>query len=338
MYIDSKGRETAVICVCPIKNEAWILERFLTLASKWADYIVIADQCSTDRSPEIAKSFEKVIYVLNEGEYDERKRSILMLNEVRKIKADKKLVVTLDADEALTLNWDKCKEWDLMLEAEPKTVFNFNWINLINNELKKAINIPETKLAYIDDGESSFDLDIFFHASRVPNITNPTHITLFKLGILHFQYLATYRYYQKNAWYQCKEINDGNKNYISIFRSYHKHINPYKNFVIDVKPYWVKSETFPFDIRIHEDEKELNWYGKEVVDLFLKHGTYKFQNLNIWKHNWFKSDIALKNDNQHLKDPRSLHLKIIHKWLVKTQDKNGSLYVRIIQKLISYFL
>ncbi len=42
-----------LICLTPIRNEAWILERFLQCASLWADYIIIGDQNSDDGSREI---------------------------------------------------------------------------------------------------------------------------------------------------------------------------------------------------------------------------------------------------------------------------------------------
>ena len=41
-----------LIVITPVKNESWILEKFLTFTSLWADYIIIADQNSTDNSIE----------------------------------------------------------------------------------------------------------------------------------------------------------------------------------------------------------------------------------------------------------------------------------------------
>ena len=33
-----------VVCLTPVKNEAWILDRFLKCAGLWAEHIIIADQ------------------------------------------------------------------------------------------------------------------------------------------------------------------------------------------------------------------------------------------------------------------------------------------------------
>lgn len=43
-----------IIVVTPIKNEDWILDRFLSTTSLWADNIIIADQCSTDFNFQLA--------------------------------------------------------------------------------------------------------------------------------------------------------------------------------------------------------------------------------------------------------------------------------------------
>ena len=54
-----------LICLTPVYNEAWILPAFLKATSLWADYIIIADQMSTDGSRDIYKDYDKVIMVDN---------------------------------------------------------------------------------------------------------------------------------------------------------------------------------------------------------------------------------------------------------------------------------
>ena len=43
-----------VIALAPVRNEAWILERYLRCAALWADHVVVADQGSDDGCREIA--------------------------------------------------------------------------------------------------------------------------------------------------------------------------------------------------------------------------------------------------------------------------------------------
>ena len=62
-----------IICLTPVLNEAWILDRFIRCASLWADHIIIADQGSTDGSREIAQRYDKVIFIDNKktGDFNE---------------------------------------------------------------------------------------------------------------------------------------------------------------------------------------------------------------------------------------------------------------------------
>jgi glycosyltransferase involved in cell wall biosynthesis len=100
-----------VICLTPVKNEAWVLERFLRCASVWADYIIIADQKSTDGSQEIARQFKKVILIENPSPtYNEFAREELLIEAARNISGPR-LLVALDADEALTANFMNSVEW-----------------------------------------------------------------------------------------------------------------------------------------------------------------------------------------------------------------------------------
>jgi len=38
-----------IVVVTPVRNEAWILERFLSVTSRFADHIIIADQALDGR-------------------------------------------------------------------------------------------------------------------------------------------------------------------------------------------------------------------------------------------------------------------------------------------------
>jgi glycosyltransferase involved in cell wall biosynthesis len=73
------------IVLMPVKNEDWILEYSLSCASLWADYIIVADQNSTDRTPEICKNFDKVIYIKNDSQFHSGAVRRLLLEEARKI-------------------------------------------------------------------------------------------------------------------------------------------------------------------------------------------------------------------------------------------------------------
>lgn len=116
-----------VICMTPVKNEEWIMKRFLAAASLWADCIIVADQHSTDRTVQICQEFPKVQLISNPSEsFNENGRQKLLIEEARKIPG-KKLLVALDADEFLTGNFEVSPEWEEMVTAAPGTVFRMKW-------------------------------------------------------------------------------------------------------------------------------------------------------------------------------------------------------------------
>src|ERR1700751_208255 len=122
-----------LICLTPIKDEAWILERFLKCTSVWADHIIIADQHSKDQSKEIARSFPKVTLIENNSEtYNEPDRQQLLIREARKI-AGPKILMTLDADEFLTANFLTSPEWETILRSTVGTVIRFQRLEVFAN-------------------------------------------------------------------------------------------------------------------------------------------------------------------------------------------------------------
>ena len=155
-----------LICLTPIKNESWILELFLKSASLWADHIIIADQNSTDNSREIVKNFAKATLVDNKSDiFNETDRQKLLINEARKIPGPK-ILISLDADELISPNIFKSKEWESMLSLKPGTVLYFQLYNLRPDFQTYWAHNYYTPLGYVDDGSEHQGLDI--HSPRIP--------------------------------------------------------------------------------------------------------------------------------------------------------------------------
>src|SRR3954453_20585511 len=88
----------STIVVTPVRNEAWILDRFLSCVSLWADHIIVADQGSADGSREIARRHSKVTLIDNPGSYDEGARQRLLLDAARSFEG-RRVIFAFDADE-----------------------------------------------------------------------------------------------------------------------------------------------------------------------------------------------------------------------------------------------
>ena len=140
------------IVVTPVRNETWILDRFLRCASLWADHIVIADQGSTDGSREIAARHPKVTLVDNPGAaYDEGARQRLLLEAARGFPGPR-LIFALDADEILTATWAESAAFRDLADAAPGTVVAMRWANVLPGV--HSCWLPEEGIVfgYVDDG------------------------------------------------------------------------------------------------------------------------------------------------------------------------------------------
>lgn len=327
-----------IICLTPVKNEAWILDRFLSAASLWADYIIIADQMSTDGSREIAKQYSKVILIDNNTEeFNEPERQKLLINEARKIKGPR-LLITLDADEMFTPNILNSDEWQEVLNSKPGTVFKFQWAN-ITPDLKQFWYGQYFPWGYMDDGYEHNDTNKI-HSGRVPIPENHPIKVIESIKVMHFQYTDWDRMLSKHRWYQCLEvINYPNKSVVDIYRQYHHMdvINKNDCFVIPTK--WINDyKEIGINI-LHVNKDEKIWYDEQTLNLFKYFGTKKFSKIDIWDISW-KKKSKLWGFETHLnyRNPQSIKIKMLIRWLRYSQNKlNKKFFRRLDRKITQLF-
>jgi glycosyltransferase involved in cell wall biosynthesis len=327
------NEKPTIICITPVKNEAWILDMFLQCTSLWADLIIIADQGSSDGSREIAQKYPKVLLIDNKSEsYDEFARQKLLLSEARKHNG-RRLLISLDADEIFTADFNETSEWQRIINANPGEVFGFRWINICRNFIE-GWESDHFGWAYMDDGakhEGSF-----IHSPRIP-ISNPDAIIkLEQIKVLHYQYTNWSRMQSKHRYYQCLErINYPDKNAVDIFRMYH---HMYKIDKKVLKP--LKSQYF----RNYQDKGintnkleigEIHWFDFEILNMFDKYGVSLFRKESIWDIDWNHiSETCRSNRNQKILDPRNLFDKFVHYLLKKTQRYSGLYLVRKADRIL----
>lgn len=321
-----------LICLTPVRNEAWCLDIFLSITSLWADHIILADQNSTDGSKEIASKYPKVRLIKNDSDiYNEDERQKLLINESRKIKGDK-ILIALDADEVFTANFNNTKDWQRILKSKPGEVFGFQWANIcpdLKNYFPSSFYYP---WGFHDDGITEhINYVRWMHSMRIPYPKSADsgyyEVTDFK--VFHFAWLDRKRVESKNRFYQCLIcIKDSNEHFISLFRSYkqkHEKNRP-------IPPEWLENYE-KININLSEQlniPRSLYWYDMEVKELFLKHGFSKFKYLDIWNKNW----IAYMKNQIEIRDPRNLFIKAIHTYLRVTQNISAAIPIRIVDKVL----
>lgn len=269
-----------VVCMTPVKNEEWIMKRFLEAASLWADVIVVADQGSTDRTTEICRSFSKVKLIQNTSEkFNEEGRQDLLIRSAREIPG-KRLLIALDADEFLTGNFEREPEWNEMLTAEPGTVFEMKWPCITSDYQNYWMTEGASNLfAVMDDGCPHHGREM--HSIRVPISKHAVTRRLETLEVMHFQYTDWNRMKCKNLWYQCYErIHHPEKSAASIYRMYH-HMDV-RRTLQKIPESWLEAYE---SAGIHLDEQEEitkeYWWTKEIHDFIEQYGENFFQYIDF---------------------------------------------------------
>jgi hypothetical protein len=323
--MDALDRPT-IICVTPIKDEAWILERFLKCAATWADAIIIADQQSTDSSPQIARRFDKVMLIDNTiPRYDEAGRQKLLLEAARQVPlvkgTNRRLIVALDADELLTANYRQSPEWRTILGLPKGTVICFNWINLQPDFRSGWIPEVDLPLAYVDDGAAHGGTAI--HNWRVPTPERAPRVVCHDIKVLHYQYTDWQRMKSKHRWYQCWEVlNHPGKSAVDIFRTYHHMYAIPEKQKVALAPQWLQGYT-ELAIDVTSVTKFATYYWDlQIAEWLAEHGPEKFAQLDIWQVDYETLWRSAKNSTppRSLKDPRTPEQKEVIAWLRRTQS------------------
>lgn len=327
-----------IICLTPIKNEEWILEKFLSAASLWADHIIVADQMSDDSSREIAKKFDKVLLIENNSkEFNEPERQKLLINEARKIQGPK-VLIALDADEFLTGNFYKSPELETIKKAKAGTIIKFQWINVKDDMEKGWIPNQEMPFGYVDDGAEHIGQRI--HSARIPMPEQANIILLKDIKVMHYMYTDWERMKSKHRWYEAWEYIINKRNYISIYRMYHHMYAIDNQELIDLKKEWFE---IYYENKI--DVTSINRAGmfrwdKDVAEYIYTYGSKKLKKIDIWEKDWIKfaSENGYSDEELYkFRDPRNIIDILIFRWLEKTQIKSKKLWIKLIDKMLKMF-
>jgi len=324
-----------IICLTPVKNEAWILDNFIKCASLWADHIIIADQDSTDNTRKIAKKYSNVKLIINpyKGEYNEWEVRRVVIEEARKFE-DPKVLISLDADEVLTPDFVNSEEWQKVIFSKPGTVIKSKFVN-IRPDMQYYWDGPvEIVLGFSDDG-SEYNADKI-HTDRMIAPKKTPDFLLKDVKVMHFQYTGWDRMESKHRWYQCWErINNPKKSAIRIYRAYHHMYSVKKDELKRIPENWF-SYYLKLGIDLNSVNKEKNYYwDKIVLDYIKRYGRNFFSKESIWDIDWVQKAKEYEyKDLDEFKDPRNIFQKLLHWYLKKTQYYQFFLFIRVIDRLL----
>jgi len=326
-------QDTKIICLTPVKNEAWILDTFLSCASLWADQIIIADQMSTDGSREIAIKYPKVTLIDNAcGSFNEPERQALLIDAARKINCDRRVLIALDADEILVGNvqgivCDKFSQFD------KGTVITFDWFNVQPDRHTCWKSNTKMPFGFIDDETKHCGATI--HSTRVPDPGRSHHHPVTDIFVLHLQYIDWDRMRSKHRWYECFErINHQEKASIEIYRQYH-HMYSFRNRLrrFNLRKEWLSLyNEMGIDALAFIKDPCYRW-DTEILEMIKKYGADKFINLDIWDSPVFaNSKEILKFANQGIAE--RLVWTLVRFYLKLTQLVYPNFFLQYVDRLI----
>lgn len=319
---------TKIIVLTPVKNEAWILEQFLTIVSMFADCIIIADQLSVDGSRTICSRFPKVHLIDNNNpDYDEADRQVLLIETARKLFPDNKCIFfCLDADELFSADSLDYKEtWNSIKNLPPGTAIFIEKPDLLFG-IQRCVRWKENffPIGYVDDGNPHNPDKI--HSKRIPENPNGDNVYIEDIKILHFAHSRRNVQSAKLRYYSVIEnINNTKPFYLRRF-AYTCFYNEEKNYPpenIELIPSkWLDKWT-EMGINLYNlNDPDFSWHDLEVLGYFKEFGYSKFHLDNIWDFDWEKAKkYALHLNNQNAPESKIIGPSLLLRLFGKATDR-----------------
>ena len=321
------------VVMTPVRNEAWVLRAFLEATSRWADYIIIADQMSTDGSREIALQYDKVVLIDNNNpEFNEPERQAMLITKAREIAAGRDtLLWGLDADEVLDASFQDTDDWRRIIHSVPGDVIWFKWAEICPDKKHYWLS-PVTYYPWLfhDDGaEPHGNYVRNMHSMRIPYPIEEKQLHYVDdFRVLHLAYLNPNRTQAKRRFYSFVDWEMNHRSPVILSRSYAQ--TKRDDLVFELSDKMIHSQTYcDLDILSLVDTSETKfWFDDYVTTHLGKYSNKKTRKLPIWDKSLLK--------NYSLDDPRTILDKLVHFYLESTQ-RNNAIIRRGIDKLLKFF-
>lgn len=341
----NQERPLLIVTSCT-RNYGWVTRAFLEGNTRWADYIIIVDQMSTDATrPLIAeynalhseelkdKNKELVhqaeIITINDPDmtYKENTRAKMAFMKGRELAAGRDAIYfALDIDEVMPANWMKTEDGKKILESKPGDMFQLEWANIMPDGKTCHIGGGEYKIFH-DNGMEWQEAEIQMHTPLLPYSSwdEEDMKLVHDFPLLHFG--DFYPYWTKHKWiyYQYVDVQQHrSKSAVSIYRMYHNDNNKHNSVVLcPIEKDWLFSD---IDLIGLVDTKTTPIFIEYIKEIIAKDGIKKFQSIDVWTDE-LCSELGVK-------DPRSLGWKCLHVYLRMTQSCRKFFVVKTLDKII----
>ena len=322
------------IVMTPTRNEAWVIRAFLECNGLWADYIIIADQMSTDGTREIIRKFKsdrcQVLLIDNKNpEFNEPERQAMLVAKAREVAAGRDtLLWGLDADEILPANWQEAEDGKHILNSQKGDVFWFKWAQLAPDKKHYGDSVYYPWLFHDDGVEPHGNYVRNMHSMRIPYpIEEKQMYYVNDFRVLHCGLLDPMRIAAKNRFYQFVDWEMNHRSPIVLSRTYaaHRIENQIVDDQFDLDP---EAIAFPFDFWAYiELGAKHTWFDDYVHDRLSKYPITQTRKLDIWDDEFVRY--------YQIEDNRRWIDRCIHGYLHRTEKQRRIVAVRAIDKLLN---
>ena len=311
------------------RNYGWVTRAFLEGNTRWADYIVIVDQMSTDGTREMCAEYKNVVIVDDpDMTYKENTRAKMAFMKGRELAAGRDAIYfALDIDEVMPANWMQTDDGKKILTSKSGDMFQLEWANILPDGKTCDRSGWQYKIFH-DNGMDWQNCEIQMHTPLLPYPTfdiDPTEVHDFPL--LHFGNFYPKWTQYKIIYYQFLDIlQHRSKSAISIYRMYHQK----EEIVVPVTPIakiWLYDDV---DLMGLVDTQSTPIFIDYIQEIIAKEGVKKFQSIDVWT-----DELCTKLG---VNDPRSFGWKCLHLYLRMTQPICQSFIVRLVDKILKFFV
>ena len=320
-------RPLLIVTSCT-RNYGWVTRAFLEGNTRWADYIVIVDQMSTDATRPLIEEYNKLhseelrvkseecihraeIVIVDDPDmtYKENTRAKMGFMKGRELAAGRDAIYfALDIDEVMPANWMQTKDGKKILNSKSGDMFQLEWANIM----------PDGETC-IRDGWQSIQM----HTPLLPYVTWDTipgeihDFPLLHFGEYHVQWIE-----YKKIYYQFLDIlQHRSKSAVTIYRMYHQKEETNIS-VTPIAKIWLYDDV---DLIGLVDTKSTPIFIDYIKEIIAKEGVKKFQSIDVWT-----DELCTKLG---VKDPRSIGWRFFHTCLRWTNPYAKSFVVRGIDKI-----